>query len=150
MPEAEAKTGMVHYYHDDSEFQVHPKAGTVVKAILRNALPAGTIRIVSQIQTKHEKAKVVQFGLMAMPSRKSRSRVSDALTVLNGPARKFSGWVDCQPMRRRQVELHFEMPLDGAHDLIFLTRPTGSTDYAWARFLDVWYEVRHPDIVHVG
>lgn len=146
----EARTGMVHYYHDDSQFQVHPKAGTVVKAILRNALPTGTIRIVSQVQTRHEKAKVVQFGLMAIPSRRSRSRVSDALTMLNGPASQFSGWVDCQPMRRRQVELHFEMPLNGAHDLILLTRSTGSTDYAWARFFDVWYEVQHPDIVHVG
>ncbi len=145
--EAEARTGMVTYYPDDSEFQVHPKIGTIVKAILRTALPGGTVRVVSQIRTRHEQAPAVQYGLMAVPSQRTRSSVLDAIASLNRPSNKFSGWVTGEPMRQRQVELHFETPLDIAHDLCLMTRPIGTTSHAWARFFDVWYEVQHPDVM---
>jgi hypothetical protein len=100
--------------------------------------PAGALRISANLLVAHEKARDVEFAMVAAGSE------ARAAALFNGTAdpeasEGFSGWVRVPARQPRFGSIFLASPAPAATDLFLATRmfDPGNHDFAWARFLNL-------------
>ena len=111
---------------------VHPVMGAVAWARLSQVIPAGTVQIFADVETKNEKAGPVEYAIAVAPSA-GKSRKGAPLQFKQGA---ISEWVCVDAMTQSQVHLHFDPAVQADHDLYLGTRLKAgdSNAFCWAHF----------------
>ncbi|MDY0870930.1 DUF6212 domain-containing protein [Dongia rigui] len=128
----------VRYLEGERIVSCHPPAfGTTIGKI-PGGCPAGALRVSANLLVAHEKARDVEFALVAG---NSESRIIDLLAGSTDPqsGEGFSGWIRVPAQQPRFASLYLDAPARTASDLYLVTRmvEAGNHDFAWARFLNV-------------
>lgn len=128
----------VRYLDGERIISCHPPAFGSTVAKIPGGCPAGALRVSANLLVAHEKARDVEFALVAGGA---ESRIADLLagTCDPQPGEGFSGWVRVPAQQPRFASLYLDAPARTASDLYLVTRMVepGNHDFAWARFLNV-------------
>ena len=128
----------VSYLDDERIVSCHPPAFGTTIARIAGGCPAGTLRLSANLLVAHEKAKDVEFALVAC---RDEGHVVHLLsgTADPAPGEGFSGWIRVPAKQPRFASLYLEAAAREGGDLYLATRMVepGNHDFAWARFFNV-------------
>ena len=108
---------------------VHPLGHSPTIARLQDVCPRGTRRIVAEVETIHEEAAAVEYGIAV-------GSADDDQIVLP------ETWTRLPPKVSSEIQLELDRPLGRAHSLLLFTRIAEGTvpDNCWAHFKRVYFE----------
>ncbi|MBI2254628.1 MAG: hypothetical protein HYU58_08425 [Proteobacteria bacterium] len=128
----------VRYLDSERVVSCHPPAFGNTVAKIAGGCPVGALRISANLLVAHEKARDVEFALLACGS---DDRVLGLLagTADPQPGEGFSGWVRVPAQQPRFASLYLDAPAREESDLYLVTRMVepGNHDFAWARFSNI-------------
>lgn len=117
------------YRADHDVLQVHVIPGKVAVGLLPGLLGAPVISIASRISTIAAKAKDIEYRMAVAPAGK---RATSLETLPKFAAGWITDWTRLAALETGNLEIAFEPPLDGPHDLYLMTRlADGVTDSSW-------------------
>lgn len=108
---------------------VHPLSHSPTIARIPDACPKGTRRIIAEVETVHEAAAAVEYGIAVGTD-------EDYETVLP------EAWSRLPPMVNSEIILELDRPLGRAHSLLLFTRiaESASSDNCWSHFKRIYFE----------
>lgn len=112
---------------------VHPTGQSPTVARLRGLCPAGTRRVVAEVETGNEKAGIVEYAMMI--EHPDQSQISPEVD-------EAIDWVRVPAVTATEVHLDSDVPLPSGCSLLLMTRLAegASPDYSWAHFKRIAFE----------
>ena len=108
---------------------VHPLSHSPTIARISDACPKGTRRIIAEVETVHEEAATVEYGIAVGSDEDDEIALPEA-------------WSRLPPKVSGEIILELDRPLGRAHSLLLFTRiaENASSDNCWSHFKRVYFE----------